>query len=49
MVDRFRADGRDAFLGVLGLPENDADAGDSPDCAFGLVTGGDIDLAEGKS
>ena len=53
MVERFRADGGGvgrAFLGVLDLPENDAEVGDtSPDFAFELVAGGDIDLAEGRS
>jgi len=52
-VERFRADGGGvgrAFLGVLDLPEYDAEVGDiSPDVAFGLIAGGDIDVAEGRS
>jgi hypothetical protein len=53
VVERFRADGGGvgrAFLGVLDLPEYDAEVGDtSPDFAFGLMMGGDNDLAEGRS
>lgn len=54
VMERFRADGGGvgrAFLGVLDLPGNDAEVGDTnPDLVFGLpVAGGDIDVAEGRS
>lgn len=53
VVERFRAEGGSvdrAFLGVLDLPENDAEDGDTnPDLIPGLVAGGDTDVAEGRS
>jgi hypothetical protein len=52
-MERFRAEGEGVgrvFLGVLDLPENDAEVGDtSLDLPLGLVAVGDMAAAEGKS